>query len=153
MACVELKVLARFDGLKSSRENQDGRLESAGNLFHALDPEKYSTLEARPSYIHQHGDATVIFQPSPISRRSPASLPRPFPRHSGAAIRREAIPKEHTVFRFKIPVPTGPFAEDEQSQAPETLKDLVFELHGSQFENRPADRANKKFKWKNLNYL
>ncbi|EAS35308.3 ribonuclease P complex subunit Pop4 [Coccidioides immitis RS] len=65
----------------------------------------------------------------------------------------KTIPKEHTVFRFKIPVPTGPFVEDEQSQAPETLKDLVFELHGSQFENRPADRANKKFKWKNLNYL
>lgn len=32
-------------------------------------------------------------------------------------------------------------------------KKLVFELHGSQFQNRPVDRANKKFKWRNVDYL
>jgi ribonuclease P protein subunit POP4 len=32
-------------------------------------------------------------------------------------------------------------------------RNLVFELHGNQFEFRPADRANRKFKWKNMDYL
>jgi ribonuclease P protein subunit POP4 len=30
---------------------------------------------------------------------------------------------------------------------------LVFELHGNQFEFRPADRASRKFKWKAMDYL
>lgn len=30
---------------------------------------------------------------------------------------------------------------------------LVFELHGSQFENRAPDRATKKFKQRNMNDL
>ena len=59
-----------------------------------------------------------------------------------------AIPKEHSIFRFCVPLPI------EKDVQPEiTPKDLVFELHGSQFENRPVDRANKKFKWKNVDYL
>lgn len=36
--------------------------------------------------------------------------------------------------------------EDAQPKLP----DLVFELYGSQFENRAADRATKKFKAKHL---
>jgi ribonuclease P protein subunit POP4 len=32
-------------------------------------------------------------------------------------------------------------------------RNLVFELHGNQFEFRPADRASRKFKWKNMDYL
>jgi ribonuclease P protein subunit POP4 len=32
-------------------------------------------------------------------------------------------------------------------------RNLVFELHGNQFEFRPADRANRKFKWKTMDYL
>jgi ribonuclease P protein subunit POP4 len=32
-------------------------------------------------------------------------------------------------------------------------RNLVFELHGNQFEFRPADRANRKFKWKSMDYL
>lgn len=32
-------------------------------------------------------------------------------------------------------------------------RNLVFELHGSQFEFRPADRANRKFKLKVMDYL
>ncbi|KAK2781822.1 hypothetical protein FQN52_001315 [Onygenales sp. PD_12] len=60
----------------------------------------------------------------------------------------KTIPKEHTIFRFHIPVPPGG-PEDAKTQQ----DNLVFELHGSQFENRPVDRANKKFKWKNLDYL
>lgn len=59
-----------------------------------------------------------------------------------------AIPKEHTIFRFQVPLLTSS-REDVKTNQP----DLIFELHGSQFENRPADRANKKFKWKNLDYL
>jgi ribonuclease P protein subunit POP4 len=62
-----------------------------------------------------------------------------------------AIPKEHTVFRFTLP--TNPLQNTEDEKQTEDRKDLVFELHGSQFENRPVDRANKKFKWKNVDYL
>jgi ribonuclease P protein subunit POP4 len=54
------------------------------------------------------------------------------------------VPKEYTVFRFEVP-----FAEqddDGDSQMVEPRKPFIFELHGSQFENRPADRANRKFK-------
>ena len=32
-------------------------------------------------------------------------------------------------------------------------KELVFEIHGSQFQNRAVDRAHKKFKWKNVEFL
>ncbi|KAK8161092.1 hypothetical protein IWX90DRAFT_389159 [Phyllosticta citrichinensis] len=47
----------------------------------------------------------------------------------------KTIPKEHTIFRFELPL------ERDNAEKP-----LVFELHGSQFENRAPDRANKKFK-------
>ncbi|KAI4761087.1 RNase P/MRP, p29 subunit [Aureobasidium sp. EXF-3400] len=56
----------------------------------------------------------------------------------------KTVPKEFTVFRFEVP-----FAEqddDGDSQMVEPRKPFIFELHGSQFENRPADRANRKFK-------
>ncbi|KAJ5599702.1 hypothetical protein N7450_000769 [Penicillium hetheringtonii] len=70
----------------------------------------------------------------------------------------KTIPKEHTVFRFTVPLPMSEesAAGKEDSQGTEvsnTPKPLVFELHGSQFENRPVDRANKKFKWRNVDYL
>ncbi|KAJ5086485.1 hypothetical protein NUU61_007792 [Penicillium alfredii] len=70
----------------------------------------------------------------------------------------KTIPKEQTIFRFTVPLPepTGSAADtatQEQQAEPDTPKPLVFELHGSQFENRPADRANKKFKWRNVDYL
>jgi ribonuclease P protein subunit POP4 len=71
-----------------------------------------------------------------------------------------AIPKEHTVFKFTVPLPV-PTSEDSAPEQANTegtdisnaQKPLVFELHGSQFENRPVDRANKKFKWRNIDYL
>jgi ribonuclease P protein subunit POP4 len=66
-----------------------------------------------------------------------------------------AIPKEHTIFRFIVPVP-GPSGDgrDQVEQADASgPKPLVFELHGNQFENRPVDRANKKFKWRNIDYV
>lgn len=70
---------------------------------------------------------------------------------------REAVPKEHTIFRFTVPFPKLLDAtESESQQEPQESpgpKPLVFELHGSQFENRPVDRANKKFKWRNVDYL
>ncbi|KAL1996852.1 hypothetical protein VTN49DRAFT_7717 [Thermomyces lanuginosus] len=62
----------------------------------------------------------------------------------------KTIPKEQTVFRFTVP--TSSQGDDGQGQ-PQDSKELVFELHGSQFQNRPVDRANKKFKWKNVDYL
>ncbi|PGG95267.1 hypothetical protein AJ79_10156 [Helicocarpus griseus UAMH5409] len=60
----------------------------------------------------------------------------------------KTIPKEHTVFRFEIPPPRS-----ENTETNVNKKNLTFELHGSQFENRSVDRANKKFKWRNLDYL
>lgn len=70
-----------------------------------------------------------------------------------------AIPKEHTVFRFTVPLPNVAEAGTEgegngqEKAASAGPKPLVFELHGSQFENRPVDRANKKFKWRNIGYV
>ncbi|KAF2084170.1 RNase P/MRP, p29 subunit [Saccharata proteae CBS 121410] len=45
----------------------------------------------------------------------------------------KTIPKEHTIFSFELPLADG-------------ARGLVFELHGSRFENRAPDRVNKKFK-------
>ena len=43
---------------------------------------------------------------------------------------------------------------EEQAEAGiQRLPNLVFELHGSQFEHRATDRATKKFKQKHLSYL
>ncbi|KAJ5932215.1 hypothetical protein N7516_006704 [Penicillium verrucosum] len=67
----------------------------------------------------------------------------------------KTIPKEHTIFRFIVPVPApSEGAQDQQTQSDaKAPKPLVFELHGNQFENRPVDRANKKFKWRNIDYI
>ena len=67
-----------------------------------------------------------------------------------------AIPKKHAIFRFEIPQPVstqntiGDEAPKEETKAERAL---VFELYGSQFENRAPDRATKKFKQRNMNDL
>jgi len=66
----------------------------------------------------------------------------------------KVLPKEHTIFRFTVPFPGKTVngieegREEEQNANGEQKrpKDLVFELHGDQFQHRAADRANKKFK-------
>lgn len=70
-----------------------------------------------------------------------------------------ALPKEQTIFRFRVPL-SAPrqdemdVTEDAGANAGSSArKELTFELHGSQFLNRPVDRANKKFKWRNVDYL
>ncbi|CAI7623683.1 unnamed protein product [Penicillium glandicola] len=67
----------------------------------------------------------------------------------------KTVPKEHTIFRFTVPVSTpSEGAQDQQTQpGAKAPAPLVFELHGNQFENRPVDRANKKFKWRNIDYI
>lgn len=82
----------------------------------------------------------------------------------------KTIPKKDTVFRFEIPMPMPmpiPGRDDddrtsevalEAQEPPSTItpsetKNFVFELHGNQFEVRPADRAKKQFKWKATDYL
>ncbi|KAL3473016.1 hypothetical protein BJX99DRAFT_202846 [Aspergillus californicus] len=70
----------------------------------------------------------------------------------------KSIPKEQTVFRFCVPLPNSQDTAGKKDTARgagenEEEKKLVFELHGSQFQNRPVDRANKKFKWRNVDYL
>lgn len=68
-----------------------------------------------------------------------------------------AIPKEQTIFRFSVPLPEADDADGAavtgETSADSAKKQLVFELHGSQFQNRPVDRANKKFKWRNVDYI
>ncbi|KAF2631277.1 ribonuclease-like protein P complex subunit Pop4 [Macroventuria anomochaeta] len=51
----------------------------------------------------------------------------------------KSVPKEHTVFRFEIPLTGG--REGEGDKEP-----LVFEIFGEQFQTRAPDRANKKFR-------
>ncbi|THW62496.1 RNase P/MRP, p29 subunit [Aureobasidium pullulans] len=56
----------------------------------------------------------------------------------------KTVPKEYTVFRFEVP-----FIEEDNdgdSQMTESQKPFIFELHGSQFQKRAADRAARKFK-------
>ncbi|KAF2873432.1 Rof/RNase P-like protein [Massariosphaeria phaeospora] len=54
----------------------------------------------------------------------------------------KSIPKEHTMFRFEIPLPP---AADSSSGA-SAPKPLIFEIFGDQFQTRAPDRANKKLK-------
>jgi ribonuclease P protein subunit POP4 len=49
-----------------------------------------------------------------------------------------AIPKEHTILRFELPLPA--------KEGEEPKKPLVFEINGEQFQTRAPDRANKKFR-------
>ncbi|KAF2690426.1 RNase P/MRP, p29 subunit [Lentithecium fluviatile CBS 122367] len=50
----------------------------------------------------------------------------------------KSVPKEHTVFRFEIPLPT--------EEGKDARKPLVFEILGEEFQARAPDRANRKFK-------
>ncbi|KKK13042.1 hypothetical protein P175DRAFT_0472623 [Aspergillus ochraceoroseus IBT 24754] len=70
----------------------------------------------------------------------------------------KTIPKEQTIFRFYIPLPKSQDTEGNNNSGDDGNDDtnsekLTFELHGSQFRHRPVDRANKKFKWRNVYYL
>lgn len=69
----------------------------------------------------------------------------------------KVLPKEGTIFRFTIPIPerkkegeledkVKKKMEQDGEQEGGKQKDLVFELHGSQFIYRAVDRANRKFK-------
>lgn len=53
----------------------------------------------------------------------------------------KTIPKEHTIFRFEVPLVA--------KQGQEALKPLVFEINGEQFQHRAPDRAKKGFKMHN----
>ena len=62
----------------------------------------------------------------------------------------KVVPKEGTVFRFRVPRPMEGGREEKKEGEEGEGKDLVFELHGDQFIFRAADRANRKFKQKYL---
>jgi ribonuclease P protein subunit POP4 len=72
------------------------------------------------------------------------------------------VPKEHTVFRFEVPIVDVPLEKEDESKLGEgkvseeedtdmigpkkdQLRPLVFELQGSNFETRATDRATRKF--------
>ncbi|KAK3053067.1 hypothetical protein LTR09_005693 [Extremus antarcticus] len=57
----------------------------------------------------------------------------------------KTVPKEHTVFRFEVPFEEGKTVGEGGEEILQQ-KPLVFEIHGSQFETRAPDRANKKFR-------
>ncbi|KIW44069.1 uncharacterized protein PV06_05108 [Exophiala oligosperma] len=88
----------------------------------------------------------------------------------------KTIPKRDCVFRYQVELPppregpgeTADSPDDVQSRLQEKSKStgqvddretenkpksLTFEVHGNQFEFRPADRASRKFKWKVTDYL
>lgn len=64
----------------------------------------------------------------------------------------KVVPKEHTIFRFEIPLrDDNTEGENEQEESKEgqeqkQKKTLIFELHGTAFENRAAERATKRVK-------
>lgn len=70
----------------------------------------------------------------------------------------KSLPKEGTVFRVRVPRPkreeavVGEGGEDgggdkkEGEKGVRNVRDVVFELHGNQFQYRATDRANRKFK-------
>ncbi len=67
----------------------------------------------------------------------------------------KTLPKKDTVFRYEILLPGHQDDDNDAttSQQKQTSGRLVFEIHGSQFEFRPAERANRKFKWRPMDYL
>ncbi|KAK4097843.1 putative rRNA and tRNA processing protein [Parathielavia hyrcaniae] len=64
--------------------------------------------------------------------------------------RLKLVPKEGTVFRFEVPVPVPvPVTmggEEGQDGSEERTSNMVFEIHGEQFQFRSADRASRKFR-------
>lgn len=67
----------------------------------------------------------------------------------------KTVPKEHTGFRFEVPFEEQggqsqnmmeAYSGAKRDEDNNRTKPLVFELHGSQFESRAPDRANKKFR-------
>ena len=68
-----------------------------------------------------------------------------------------AVPKGHTIFRFEIPQPAhgiDTIMQEGEGESEQMEPDsLIFELHGSQFENRAPERATRKFKQRNMTDL
>lgn len=58
----------------------------------------------------------------------------------------KTVPKEYTIFRFEVPFADEDKDGDTRMEQGQPRKPFVFEIHGSQFENRAPDRANRKFK-------
>ncbi|CZR63397.1 related to ribonuclease P protein subunit p29 [Phialocephala subalpina] len=69
----------------------------------------------------------------------------------------KSIPKEGTVFRVRVPRPKkeepkevnggdGRVEDGAEKEETGNTRDVVFELHGNQFQYRATDRANRKFK-------
>jgi ribonuclease P protein subunit POP4 len=56
------------------------------------------------------------------------------------------IPKEGTIFRIRVPVGQEPLGETGNNDEMEGKAEFTFEILGSQFQYRPADRANRKYR-------
>jgi len=76
----------------------------------------------------------------------------------GDIVRR--VPKRGCVFRCEVPLSATTMQEGDEEEVEKGKegsegqeKKLVFELHGNQLEIRPAERANRKFKWKVTDFL
>lgn len=65
--------------------------------------------------------------------------------------RLKLVPKEGTVFRFEVPVPAPKAGGEGVSEGQPDGGDgqpsqMIFEIHGEQFQFRSADRASRKFR-------
>ncbi|KAI9651778.1 MAG: hypothetical protein M1831_007594 [Alyxoria varia] len=94
---------------------------------------------------------TVITKEDALKSMSRRFNTTSHPDQSGMANWFPAIPKEHTVFRLEVPLRDGHCSEGKEDGVASTghalsEKTFVFELQGSQIENRGFERANKKFK-------
>lgn len=56
------------------------------------------------------------------------------------------IPKEHSIFEIQVPPKPPPYPAAAETVG--EVRNLVFEIHGSNFMYRAADRGSKKFKAK-----
>lgn len=59
------------------------------------------------------------------------------------------VPKEHTVFRFEIPITTADvekIGSAVSQEEHELSRRLTYDIHGDQFQHRAVDRSNKKHK-------
>ncbi len=67
----------------------------------------------------------------------------------GEQKRQWTVPKKGTAFAVTVRLPTA-FQHGESNENGK-LRTVVFEVRGSLFEYRPAERANRKFKWRSVN--
>lgn len=103
-----------------------------------------ATVAAKLASADYHGASVRVSRSRCVSRVGVAGIVAKDTKFTFEVITKtnelKVLPKEHTVFRFEIPE----LPKEGEEQA--TPRNMVFEVHGDQFQYRAVDRANKKFK-------